>query len=113
MLGSGYERHTLSLSRHVALLHAICAMASLYTPIVGDSHIQSTTADMDVAAAGVMNVGIFQQRFSSTKRYFPQRVQDTLLEQASGFGSTHIWWADASIQKGLYAGDRVFQIVQG
>ncbi|KIO22818.1 hypothetical protein M407DRAFT_27692 [Tulasnella calospora MUT 4182] len=98
---------------HVALLHAICGLAALYSPIINETRRDSSK---DSGPAGSFNSGIVIRPDASEgvqgERYFPKNVEDVMDIGEDGFGASHIRWAAASVRVSLGRGDRLFQLLQ-
>ncbi|KAG8857248.1 hypothetical protein FRB96_005923 [Tulasnella sp. 330] len=92
---------------HASVLHAICALASLYTPIV---------ADMDKIDLGdgmgsvVLNAGVFQR--SSHEARGPFHSPDHDNDQPFNFAASHARWSREASQKALRRGEAVIEQVQ-
>lgn len=98
----------------MALLHAICGIASLFSPIIRDT----PAADLDPlnGATASFNSGILYRKFSNNDqgpRYFPRKLEDIVGEDESGFGGSHIRWASAAFRLAMQNGDRLIQLMQG
>ncbi|KIO22827.1 hypothetical protein M407DRAFT_27699 [Tulasnella calospora MUT 4182] len=98
---------------HVALLHAICGIASLFSPIIRDT----LAADLDPlnGATASFNSGILYRKFGNNDqgpRYFPRKVEDIVGDDESGFGGSHIRWASAAFRLAMQNGDRLVQLMQ-
>ncbi|KAG8892315.1 hypothetical protein FRC01_014232, partial [Tulasnella sp. 417] len=98
---------------HVALLHAICGIASLFSPIIRDT----PAADLDPlnGATASFNSGILYRKFGNNDqgpRYFPKKLEDIVGEDESGFGGSHIRWASAAFRLAMQNGDRLIQLMQ-
>ncbi|KAG9015676.1 hypothetical protein FRB90_004495, partial [Tulasnella sp. 427] len=98
---------------HVAVLHAICAMASLYSPII--------TRPQGKVPDGLRVPHLFGSAVvywpTKTRRsswyYFPRRMEDVLDPVPEGFGATHARWAAESMKPSVRIGDRALQLLQG
>ncbi|KAG8996146.1 hypothetical protein FRB94_008536 [Tulasnella sp. JGI-2019a] len=99
---------------HVNLLHAICALASLYTPIVTDVNPFDPEAAMHEGGAAVFNAGVVNRPFNdSGPRYFPRRQEDLSdADDESDFAGVHIKWCWAGIKIAIRRGDALIQQVQ-
>ncbi|KAG9008534.1 hypothetical protein FRB90_008808, partial [Tulasnella sp. 427] len=97
---------------HVALLHAICGIASLFSPIIRDA----PTADVDPVngAAASFHSGILYRKLGHSQgpRYFPRKLEDVAGEDDSGFGGSQIRWAAAAFRLAMQNGDRLVQLMQ-
>lgn len=100
--------------RHVGLLHAICGLAALYSPIINETRRDSPK---DSGPAGSFNSGIVYRPYATEgvkgERYFPKTVEDVIDVGEDGFGASHIRWAAASVRVSIGRGDRLFQLLQG
>ncbi|KAG8987392.1 hypothetical protein FRB93_004852 [Tulasnella sp. JGI-2019a] len=94
---------------HVNILHAICALASLYTPIV--THINPIDLNVGVRGAAMANAGVVNGGFEP---YVPRRVDDREIDTDSefDFASLHIRWCEAANRIALRRGDAVPQQIQ-
>ncbi|KAG9009235.1 hypothetical protein FRB93_005731 [Tulasnella sp. JGI-2019a] len=99
---------------HVNLLHAICALASLYTPIVTDVNPSDPEAEIHEGGAAVFNAGVVNRRFNdSGPRYFPRRQEDLAdLEEELDFAGVHMRWCWAGMRVAIRRGDALIQQVQ-
>ncbi|KAG9027772.1 hypothetical protein FRB95_007404 [Tulasnella sp. JGI-2019a] len=98
---------------HVSLLHASCALASLYTPIVVDINPASLSEQRDLGAAATVSGGIVNHGFRwSRQRYFPRSLEDIVAEEEHDFASSHIKWCHSSFRAALQRGDALLQIMQ-
>ncbi|KAG8902511.1 hypothetical protein FRB99_004385 [Tulasnella sp. 403] len=96
---------------HVALLHAICAISSLYTPIITEAQ---PDINHGIGASASFNSGIMNRADGNQegKRYFPRKVEDILGEEELGFGPAHIRWCGAVFRMAMQNGDRLLQLMQ-
>lgn len=102
----------LTFDRHLGLLHAICALASLYSPIITDPKLDKARWN---AAGGLFGPDI-QGPLDPTdgeERRFPKTFYDLRGAWEEGFGVTHIRLASMCLRISLRDGDRVLQLVQG
>ncbi|KAG8945758.1 hypothetical protein FRC04_000524 [Tulasnella sp. 424] len=98
---------------HVALLHAICGMASLFSPIIRDT--PAPGLDPLNGATASFNSGILYRKFGNNDqgpRYFPRKLEDVVGEDEAGFGGSHIRWASAAFRLAMQNGDRLIQLMQ-
>lgn len=84
---------------HAALLHAICAMASIYSPVITQPPRKSPQSirRVDPLASAVVyrpNKAPGPQE----RPYFPRRVEDVLDPVPEGFGAMHARWATESVK---------------
>ncbi|KAG8911180.1 hypothetical protein FRC00_006944, partial [Tulasnella sp. 408] len=104
----------LTPAAHVALLHAICALASIYSPVLTQSP-QKMPNDIDrvrILSSAIMDrpeVTLGPQG----RHYFPRRVEDILDPIPEGFGAMHERWAAESMKPSLRINDRGLQLLQG
>ncbi|KAG9043659.1 hypothetical protein FS837_009294 [Tulasnella sp. UAMH 9824] len=98
---------------HVGLLHAICGLAALYSPIINEARRDSPK---DRGPAESFNSGIIYRSYAAEgvkgERYFPKTVEDVIDMGEDGFGASHIRWAAASVRVSIGRGDRLFQLLQ-
>lgn len=98
---------------HVALLHAICGLASLYSPIITDERNDPDSAHFP---SGSFNSAIIFRPNAGEgvqgKHYFPKSLQDIMDIGEEGFGAAHIRWAAASLRLSVREGDRLLQLLQ-
>ncbi|KAG9047467.1 hypothetical protein FS837_002181 [Tulasnella sp. UAMH 9824] len=98
---------------HVALLHAICGLASLYSPIITDPTKDPANAHFP---SGSFNSAIIfrpnAEEGVQGKHYFPKSLQDIMDIGEEGFGAAHIRWAAASLRLSVREGDRLVQLLQ-
>ncbi|KAG8963640.1 hypothetical protein FRC05_004574 [Tulasnella sp. 425] len=96
---------------HVALLHAICGLASLYSPIITD-----TKKDPYWNSGSEFNSAIVIRPYAREgvqgKHYFPKSLKDIMDIGEEGFGAAHIRWAAASMRLAVREGDRLLQLLQ-
>ncbi|KAG8997274.1 hypothetical protein FRB95_003580 [Tulasnella sp. JGI-2019a] len=98
---------------HVTLLHAFCALASLYTPIVVDMNPVSLSEQRDVGAAATVSGGVVNHGFRwYRQRFFPRRLEDIIAEEEHDFASSHIKWCHSSFHAALQRGDALLQQLQ-
>ncbi|KAG8989191.1 hypothetical protein FRB90_002375 [Tulasnella sp. 427] len=104
---------TSSKFPHVALLHAICGIASLYSPIIREYSSQSPE-DSDTARP--FNSGIVirpnAEEGVQGKCYYPRSLKDVMGPGPDGFGSMHIRWAGETMRLATRSGDRLLQLLQ-
>ncbi|KAG8963644.1 hypothetical protein FRC05_004578 [Tulasnella sp. 425] len=98
---------------HVALIHAICGLASLYSPIIADPKLDRAKAN----AAG----GLFGPNLSMPvgpadgihgKNHFPKTLYDLRGDWDEGFGIAHIRLASMGLRLSVQEGDRLLQVLQ-
>ncbi|KAG8963641.1 hypothetical protein FRC05_004575 [Tulasnella sp. 425] len=103
---------------HVALLHAICGLASLYSPIIADTKMDSKTPHWNPHwnSGPEFNSAIVFRPYAREgvqgKHYFPKSLKDIMDIGEEGFGAAHIRWAAASMRLALREGDRLLQLLQ-
>jgi len=93
---------------HVALLHAICAMASLYTPVIVEVPADPETNK----GTTFFHTGI-QKVPQPMPRYLPKTVEDILGDEDTGFGATQMRWCTMAVNAAARDGDRLLQLLQG
>ncbi|KAG8882853.1 hypothetical protein FRB97_007677 [Tulasnella sp. 331] len=91
---------------HASILHAICALASLYTPIVTD--IDNVNSDSGMSGV-VVNAGVFQRR-SHGAGIFRNSDKDT--RKAFNFATIHSHWSREASFKSLHRGEAIVEQVQ-
>lgn len=92
---------------HASLLHAICALASLYTPIVTDID----EVDLDVGkGAAVISAGVFQRRSPGPGNVF--RSVDDDCEKPFNFATSHLRWSTAAGRKAVHRGEALIEQAQ-
>ncbi|KAG9015672.1 hypothetical protein FRB90_004491 [Tulasnella sp. 427] len=98
---------------HVALLHAICGLASIYSPIITDTRTEPRGAGF---TSGSFNSAIVFRPYADEgvqgKHYFPKSLDDIIDVGEEGFGAAHIRWAAASLRLSVREGDRLLQLLQ-
>ncbi|KAG9042989.1 hypothetical protein FS837_010153 [Tulasnella sp. UAMH 9824] len=98
---------------HISLLHAICGVASLYSPVIRET---ASYAPRDSGTARPFNSGIILRPNAEQgirgEHYFPRRVEDILEPGPDGFGSMHIRWATDTLRLATRVGDRLLQLLQ-
>ncbi|KAG9015675.1 hypothetical protein FRB90_004494 [Tulasnella sp. 427] len=100
---------------HVALLHAICGLASIYSPIIDDRRKEPDGAHLSSFNSAI----VFRPQAETgagarKKHYFPRTLEDVMDEAGEeGFGASHIRWAAASLRLSVQKGDRLLQLLQG
>ncbi|KAG8905657.1 hypothetical protein FRB99_008498, partial [Tulasnella sp. 403] len=96
---------------HIALLHAICAMGSLYTPVIED---KPPNLNYWKGATASFNSGIIltKEGEKGGDKYFPRRVEDMMAVEEGGFGTAQLRWCAAVFRLALLKGDRLLQLVQ-
>ncbi|KAG9015673.1 hypothetical protein FRB90_004492 [Tulasnella sp. 427] len=101
---------------HVALLHAICGLASIYSPIITDTREQPETDHSHLHTSGSFNSAIVFRPYAEEgvqgEYYFPKRLEDIMDVGEEGFGAAHIRWAAASLRLSVRDGDRLLQLLQ-
>ncbi|KAG9038131.1 hypothetical protein FRB95_002571 [Tulasnella sp. JGI-2019a] len=99
---------------HVNLLHAICALASLYTPIVTDVNPFDPEAENHEGGVAVFNAGVVNRQFDeSDSRYFPRRQEDLAdLDDEKDFAAVHMKWCWAGTKIAIRRGDALIQQAQ-
>ncbi|KAG8987872.1 hypothetical protein FRB90_003091, partial [Tulasnella sp. 427] len=99
---------------HVSILHAICGIASLYSPVIVEPRRDSP---MEGYAARPFASGVISrpQGDDGVQRepVYPRKMEDILGPMPSGFGATHIHWAGDLLKVASRVGDRLIQQVQG
>lgn len=91
-----------------ALLHAICAIASLYTPIVTDG---SEINLMDIGPDTLFNSAIAHKRMVYDKKQCPDFSKVQIEESA--FGMNQAFYYQESWLATARGGDRLTQLLQG
>ncbi|KIO22768.1 hypothetical protein M407DRAFT_27721 [Tulasnella calospora MUT 4182] len=98
---------------HIALLHAICGLASLYSPIIADPTLAAARAN---AAAGLFSPSISgpldPTNGEQDTRRFPKSLYDLRNIWDEGFGVSHIRLASMSLRLSVREGDRLLQMLQ-
>ncbi|KAG8857239.1 hypothetical protein FRB96_005914 [Tulasnella sp. 330] len=96
-------------SSHVTLLHAFCALASLYTPIVLDMNPLDLNEPLYVMAAALMTGGAVNHgcRYV-TSLYLPGTFED----EDHDFASAHLQWCRLAFYPALERGDALIQQMQ-
>ncbi|KAG8882845.1 hypothetical protein FRB97_007669 [Tulasnella sp. 331] len=94
---------------HVTLLHAFCALASLYTPIVLDMNPLDLNEPLYVMAAALMTGGAVNHgcRYV-TSLYLPGTFED----EDHDFASAHLQWCRLAFYPALERGDALIQQMQ-
>ncbi|KAG8997272.1 hypothetical protein FRB95_003578 [Tulasnella sp. JGI-2019a] len=100
---------------HVTLLHAMCALASLYTPVVVHVNPIDVNGGQGIAvmvSAGVVNRGFCDGACQAV--YVPRRVDDEEVKNTNefDFASAHLRWCEAANRVALRRGDALLQQVQ-
>ncbi|KAG9027771.1 hypothetical protein FRB95_007403 [Tulasnella sp. JGI-2019a] len=99
---------------HVSLLHAFCALASLYTPVILDMNPVDLNEDLYEGAAASLAGGVVNRGFHvAGKRYFPRRLEDIHAEDEYDFASSHARWCLAGYMAAMQRGDSLVQQAQG
>ncbi|KAG8882844.1 hypothetical protein FRB97_007668 [Tulasnella sp. 331] len=99
---------------HVSLLHAFCALASIYTPVILDMNHVDFSKELDEGAAATLSGGVVNRGFHQLgKRYFPRRLEDITAEDEYDFASSHVRWCDLGFLAAMQRGDALIQQVQG
>lgn len=98
---------------HVSLLHAICGIASLYSPIIRES---TNRTPEDSGTSRPFNSGIILRPNAEEgvqgEHYFPRRVDDVVDPGPDGFGAMHIRWTESTLRLSTRVGDRLLQLLQ-
>ncbi|KIO22764.1 hypothetical protein M407DRAFT_27718 [Tulasnella calospora MUT 4182] len=98
---------------HVSLLHAICGIASLYSPVIEEPRRDSP---LEGYPARPFASGIISRPKGADgvqgKPYYPRRTEDILGPTPQSFGATHIQWAAETLKVASRVGDRLLQQVQ-
>ncbi|KAG9042988.1 hypothetical protein FS837_010152 [Tulasnella sp. UAMH 9824] len=98
---------------HVAVLHAICALASLYSPIITQPPRKKPQDGRRVPIFASTIMYRPSDAWGTTEqRYFPRRVEDVLDPVPEGFGAMHARWAAESMKPSVRIGDRALQLLQ-
>ncbi|KAG9047466.1 hypothetical protein FS837_002180 [Tulasnella sp. UAMH 9824] len=102
---------------HVALLHAICGLASLYSPVISDpkEDVLSQPPDFPSKSSAFYPILVLRPNAKEgiqRKHYFPKSLEDIIDLGEEGFGAAHIRWAAASLRLAVLQGDRLLQLVQ-
>ncbi|KAG8875654.1 hypothetical protein FRB97_004838 [Tulasnella sp. 331] len=100
---------------HVNLLHAICALASMYTPIVTDVNPLDPEADVHEGGAAVFSAGIVNRQFTDDNpRFFPRRQEDLGdVDDENDFAAVHLKWCWTGMKTSIRRGDALIQQTQG
>ncbi|KAG8969215.1 hypothetical protein FRC05_001179 [Tulasnella sp. 425] len=97
----------------VSLLHAICGIASLYSPIIQE-WAREAAEDSDTTRP--FNSGIVfrpdAEEGVQGDRYYPRKVEDVLGPKPNSFGAAHIQWAGETMKLATRHGDRLLQLLQ-
>ncbi|KAG8857249.1 hypothetical protein FRB96_005924 [Tulasnella sp. 330] len=93
---------------HASVLHAICALASIYTLIVTD--IEKINLD-DGKGIVVANAGVFQRTSHGLGRIFRNNDKDD--EKAFDFAKSHLRWGREAFHRALNRGEPTIEQVQG
>ncbi|KAG9047470.1 hypothetical protein FS837_002184 [Tulasnella sp. UAMH 9824] len=98
---------------HVALLHAICGIASLYSPIIGDPKKEAARAN---AAEMLRSPSISRLRDRANGEQGTPRFAKSLYDLKDtwdeAFGVSHIRMASMSLRLSVREGDRLLQMLQ-
>lgn len=98
---------------HISLLHAICGVASLYSPVIRET---ASFVPPDSGSSRPFNSGIILRPDAEDgvqgEHYFPRSVEDILEPGPDGFGSMHIRWATDTLRLATRVGDRLLQLLQ-
>ncbi|KAG8886977.1 hypothetical protein FRB98_000701 [Tulasnella sp. 332] len=99
---------------HVNLLHAICALASMYTPIVTDVNPLDPEADVHEGGAAVFSAGIVNRQFTDDNpRFFPRRQEDLGdVDDENDFAAVHLKWCWTGMKTSIRRGDALIQQTQ-
>ncbi|KIO22819.1 hypothetical protein M407DRAFT_27693 [Tulasnella calospora MUT 4182] len=97
---------------HVTLLHAICGIASLYSPIIRDPPAKNL--DPTNGATASFHSAILYRKHGNTKRnqYFPRNLEDVMGDDDNSFGESHMKWCGATLRMAMQRGDRLIQLLQ-
>ncbi|KAG8882847.1 hypothetical protein FRB97_007671 [Tulasnella sp. 331] len=98
---------------HVNLLHAMSALASLYTPIVTLNSVQVNAKLHEGGAAAISAGFIKRTSFSSPIRYQPKKVEDIEADREYDFASIHTKWCNTGIGPAVQRGDSLLQQASG
>ncbi|KAG8969216.1 hypothetical protein FRC05_001180 [Tulasnella sp. 425] len=98
---------------HVSLLHAICGIASLYSPIIQEwareaAEYSNTTPPFNSGV--VIRPGA--EKGVQGQQYYPRRVEDVIGPKPNSFGTAHIRWAEQTMRLAMRVGDRLLQLLQ-
>ncbi|KAG9043658.1 hypothetical protein FS837_009293 [Tulasnella sp. UAMH 9824] len=98
---------------HVALLHSICGIASLYSPIIRDPPAKN--GDPESGATASFHSAILYRKYGNIRRnqYFPRKLEDVMGEDDNSFGDSHMKWSNATFRMAMQRGDRLIQLLQG
>ncbi|KAG9009234.1 hypothetical protein FRB93_005730 [Tulasnella sp. JGI-2019a] len=99
---------------HINLLHAICALASLYTPIVTDVNPFDPEAELHEGGAAVYSAGVVNRPINySGRRYFPRRREDLAdADDENDFAGVHMRWLWTGLKIAIRHGDAMLQQAQ-
>lgn len=98
--------------RHVALLHAICACASLFTPIITD---KPADTEVTLGAAAFLHSGrIFRLGGNEPgPRFIPKGMDNFSIVKDSSFGASQLRWCSIALRTAAQRADRLLQLMQG
>ncbi|KAG8978886.1 hypothetical protein FRB93_010516 [Tulasnella sp. JGI-2019a] len=98
---------------HVNLLHAICCLASLYTPIITDLNSVHINAALHEGIAAMMSAGVVNRSSHNTGTQCPpRRMEDINVDQEYDFASFHARWCYAGLPIAVARGESVIQQLQ-
>ncbi|KAG9002104.1 hypothetical protein FRB93_011877 [Tulasnella sp. JGI-2019a] len=92
---------------HVSLLHAVCALASVYTPIVTD--VDAIDLEVGQGAAAV-SAGVYQR---GPNGFGFRPGDDDDLEKGFNFATSHLRWCIISGRRAIPRGESLIQQAQG
>ncbi|KAG8940390.1 hypothetical protein FRC04_005274 [Tulasnella sp. 424] len=97
---------------HVSLLHAICAIASLYSPVIRDPPAKNF--DPTNGATASFDSAILYRKYENVRmnQYFPRRLEDVMGEDDNSFGESHVKWCGATLRMATQRGDRLIQLLE-
>lgn len=101
------------MRRHVNLIHAMSALASLYTPIVTLNPVLVNTK-LDEGGTAAMSSGVFKRTsHGNHPRYQPRTVEDLEGDREYDFAYIHTKWCYTGLRPAVQRGDSLLQQVQG
>ncbi|KIO22770.1 hypothetical protein M407DRAFT_9773 [Tulasnella calospora MUT 4182] len=97
---------------HTALLHAICGLASLYSPIIADPKVGMARANAAEGFFGPSTTEPLGPGANEGKSRFPKSVYDLKGAWDEAFGVAHIRLASINLRISVREGDRLLQMLQ-
>lgn len=98
------------------MLHAICGLASLYTPVTADPELDRARTMASVGWRFTRIIpGVYLPDNGGGKPGLPTTVFDVLEKGTweEGFGAAHIRLASRNLTPSVRVGDRLLQMLQG